>query len=203
MLRRSDRLSAARSVWRRLPALAIACPHKNVISFMHPRTLRSAVLARISSCGARSANVAGGRPSARSSRSMRPMTRSRVARRSEALTPASKIEKSVAAWVRSRHLRRSGHRRFAYQSSAPGGGGGGAMRSGPMTASSLTRHAGGLVVVRTFRPGVVSAKQLQRVGPGQVRHDQSSPPESHLTFGASQSHAARSSSGESNGPHRG
>ena len=37
------------------------------MSFMHPSTLRSAVLAKISSCERRSPNVAGGRPSRRSS----------------------------------------------------------------------------------------------------------------------------------------
>ncbi len=39
------------------------------MSFMQPSTLRSAVLAKISSCERRLRNVAGGRPSRRSSRS--------------------------------------------------------------------------------------------------------------------------------------
>jgi len=39
---------------------------------------------------------------------------------SDARTSASKMENSVAEWVRSRHLRRSNHNRFAYQSSGSG-----------------------------------------------------------------------------------
>ena len=46
----------------RPPDLLMISWHRDAISFMHPRTLRSAVLARMNSCGPRSPNVAGGRP---------------------------------------------------------------------------------------------------------------------------------------------
>jgi hypothetical protein len=42
-----------------------------------------------------------------------------VARKPDAVTPASKIVNSVAEWVSSRHLRRSDRNRFAYQSRDP------------------------------------------------------------------------------------
>lgn len=41
-------------------------------------------------------------------------------RRSEALTSTSKIVNNVPTWVSSRHLRRSNHKRLAYQSSTSG-----------------------------------------------------------------------------------
>ncbi len=63
-----------------------------------------------------------------------------VARRFAARTSASKTENSVAAWVSSRHLRRSNHSRFAYQSSASGAGAGSARSFGPMTARSFFVH---------------------------------------------------------------
>ena len=54
---RSDRLSSGRSVRARPPASAMACSHLNAMSFMQPRTLRSAVLANRTSCCSRSPNV--------------------------------------------------------------------------------------------------------------------------------------------------
>ena len=53
MLRRSDWLSAARSVRESPPDSLIAFSHRNAMSFMHPSTLRSAVLARIIFSGSR------------------------------------------------------------------------------------------------------------------------------------------------------
>ena len=52
----------------------IAFSHRNAMSFMHPRTLRSAVFVTMTFSGSRSVNVLDGRPSLRSSR---PMTRAR------------------------------------------------------------------------------------------------------------------------------
>src|ERR1035437_1546005 len=140
MLRRRDRLSAARSVRARPPDLLMAVSHRNAMSVMHPRTLRSAVLASVISSVSPTGNVLGGRPSLGSSRAMRRMTSERVARRPAALTLASKTEKRVAEWVRSRHLRWSNHNRFAYQSSVPGAGAGSATSAGPMTVRSFLVH---------------------------------------------------------------
>jgi hypothetical protein len=112
---------------------------RNAMSFMQPRTLRSAVLARMTSSSPR-LKVAGGRFSRRSSRSIRWGTRCCVARRSDARTSASKRENSVAEWVGSRHLRRSDHNRFAYQSSGSGAGTGSVAAAGPMMARSFLVH---------------------------------------------------------------
>jgi hypothetical protein len=113
--------------------------HLNAMSFMHPRTQRSAVLARRTSCCSRSPNVAAGRSSRRSSRPIRPVTSWCVARRLDAVTSASKIVKSVATWVTRRHLRRSNHSRFAYQSSRSRAGAGSATGE-PITTKSFLVH---------------------------------------------------------------
>ena len=112
-------------------------PPTTARSFMHPRTLWSDVLARMTFTGSGPVNVAMGRPSLSSSRLMSRVTRRSVARRSAALTFGSKIVKSVAEWVSSRHLRRPDHSRLAYQSSGSGAGAGSARSLGPMTASTF------------------------------------------------------------------
>ncbi len=118
---------------------------------------RSAVLASRTSCRSRSPKVPAGRPSRRSSRPMRPVTSWPVSRRPDAVTSASKIVKSVAEWVNSRHVRRSNHERFAYQSSGSGAGAGSAVPSGlcedPPTAQRLQSRLPVAVRVRMRADG--------------------------------------------------
>jgi hypothetical protein len=96
MWRCSPCFRSPRSTCATPPASLMAISHRNATSFMHPRTRRSAVRAKISSCK----------------------------RRSTARTSASKIENRVAVWVSSRHLRLSNQSRSAYQSPASGAGAG-------------------------------------------------------------------------------
>jgi len=121
-LRRTDPLSATKPARARPPDLVISFPHRNAMSFMHPRTLRSAALARMTLSGSRSVNMLDGRPSAGSSRLVGRATREPAARRPDALTSAPKIEQSVAARVRSKHLRRLNHNRFARPGAVFSGG---------------------------------------------------------------------------------
>ena len=131
----------------RLPASAMACSHLNAMSFIQPRTLRSAVLASRTSCCLRSPNVPAGSSSRRSSRPMRPVTSWRVARKDDAVTSASKIVNSVAEWVSSRHVRRPNRNRFAYQSSGSGAGAGSATAE-PRTFRSFLVHR--RITVRSY-----------------------------------------------------
>ena len=147
MLRRSDRLSSGRSVRARPPAPAMACSHLSAMSFMQPRTLRSAVLASRTSCCPRWPNVPAGSSPRRSSRPMRPVTSWRVARKADAVTSASKIVNSVAEWVSSRHVRPSNRNRFAYQSSGSGAGAGSATAE-PRTVRSFLVHR--RITVRSY-----------------------------------------------------
>lgn len=108
------------------------------MSFMQPRTLRSAVFATVTAAAPRSPNVSAGRPSRASSRAISPVTVLVVSRRPAARTSGSKTVNNVAAWVSSRHLRPSNHSRLPYQSS--GSGASAASPAGLMTSSSLFVH---------------------------------------------------------------
>ena len=69
---------------------------------------------------------------------MRAEMKESVERRSPALTSVSNIVNKVPTWVSSRHLRRSNHKRLAYQSSASGAGS--EIGTGPMTEISFFVH---------------------------------------------------------------
>src|SRR5208282_916620 len=78
---------------------------------------------------------------------VRPVTSWRVARNEDAVTSASKIVNSVAEWVSSRHVRRSNHNRFAYQSPGSGAGAGPAT-AGPRAVRSFLVHR--RITVRSY-----------------------------------------------------
>src|SRR5215467_12987825 len=90
------------------------------MSVMLPSTLRLHVRPTTNVDASREPKVAGGRPSAASSRWISRISNEPMAMSEGLATSGSKTEKSVAACVINRHLRRSSQRRLAYQSSAAG-----------------------------------------------------------------------------------
>src|SRR5438094_703075 len=156
------------------------------MSFMQPRTLRSAVLARMTSSSP-GLKVVGGRFSRRSSRSIRRVTRCRVARRSDARTSASKMENSVAEWgekqafapiepqqVRIPVLRVRGGHRFNRRRQADDGE---KLSSAPQDHSVIVRSAG-----HAFGGGL--SRPFSAAGPGErLPERRAATGESSYTYG--------------------